>query len=109
MWVADRATNQPTWIDHRWVGPKVTVPGGAISLDGLGWAADRSLHVTDVTSDEMVKAIREEVLEKIVSAIPVKRLGAPSEIASIVAGLAGEESGYSPGADFSVNGGIHMG
>ncbi len=58
---------------------------------------------------DMVQAIREEVLEKIVSAIPVKRLGAPSEIASIVAWLAGEESGYSTGADFSVNGGIHMG
>ena len=58
---------------------------------------------------DMVQAIREEVLEKIVSAIPVKRLGAPSEIASIVSWLAGEESGYSTGADFSVNGGIHMG
>ena len=58
---------------------------------------------------EMVKAIREEVLEKIVSTIPVKRLGEPSEIASIVAWLASEHSGYSTGADFSINGGIHMG
>ena len=58
---------------------------------------------------EMVKAIREEVLDKIVATIPVKRLGEPSEIASIVSWLAGEESGYSTGADFSVNGGIHMG
>lgn len=56
MWVADRATNQPTWIDHRWVGPKVVLPGGAISLDGLGWAADRSLQVTDVTSDSKTLA-----------------------------------------------------
>jgi acetoacetyl-CoA reductase len=58
---------------------------------------------------DMVKAIRPDVLEKIVSTIPVKRLGEPSEIASIVAWLAGEESGYSTGADFSVNGGLHMG
>ena len=58
---------------------------------------------------EMVKAIREEVLEKIVSTIPVKRLGDPSEIASIVAWLASDQSGYSTGADFSINGGIHMG
>ena len=56
MWVADRATNQPTWIDHRWVGPKVTLPGSAISLDGLDWAADRSLQVTDVTSDSKTLA-----------------------------------------------------
>ena len=58
---------------------------------------------------EMVKAIREEVLDKIVATIPVKRLGAPEEIASIVAWLASDQSGYSTGADFSINGGIHMG
>jgi acetoacetyl-CoA reductase len=58
---------------------------------------------------EMVKAIRQDVLDKIVATIPVKRLGEPSEIASIIAWLAGEESGYTTGADFSVNGGMHMG
>jgi acetoacetyl-CoA reductase len=58
---------------------------------------------------DMVKAIRQDVLEKIVGTIPVKRLGEPSEIASIIAWLASEEGGYSTGADFSVNGGLHMG
>ena len=57
---------------------------------------------------DMVKAIRPDVLEKIVGTIPVKRLGEPSEIASIIAWLASEEGGYSTGADFSVNGGLHM-
>jgi len=58
---------------------------------------------------DMVKAIREDVLQKIVATIPVKRLGQPEEIASIIAWLASEEGGYSTGADFSVNGGLHMG
>ncbi len=58
---------------------------------------------------DMVKAIRADVLDKIVATIPVKRLGQPSEIASIIAWLASEEGGYSTGADFSVNGGLHMG
>ena len=58
---------------------------------------------------DMVKAIRQDVQEKIVATIPVKRFGEPSEIASIIAWLAGDESGYSTGADFSVNGGMHMG
>jgi len=58
---------------------------------------------------DMVKSIRQDVLDKIVATIPVKRLGEPSEIASIIAWLAGEESGYTTGADFSVNGGLHMG
>jgi acetoacetyl-CoA reductase len=58
---------------------------------------------------DMVKAVRPDVLDKIVATIPVKRLGEPSEIASIVAWLASAEAGYSTGADFSVNGGLHMG
>lgn len=58
---------------------------------------------------DMVKAIREDVLEKIIGAIPVKRLGTPDEIASICAWIASEDGAYSTGADFSLNGGIHTG
>jgi acetoacetyl-CoA reductase len=58
---------------------------------------------------DMVKAIKPEVLEKIVATIPVKRLGAPEEIGSIVGWLAGDDSGFTTGADFSCNGGLHMG
>ena len=57
---------------------------------------------------DMVKAIREDVLNKIIDTIPVKRLGTPEEIASIVAWLASEDGGFSTGADFSLNGGLHM-
>ncbi len=58
---------------------------------------------------DMVKAIRQDVLDKIVATIPVKRLGNPEEIGSVVAWLAGEDSGFTTGADFSCNGGLHMG
>jgi acetoacetyl-CoA reductase len=58
---------------------------------------------------DMVKAIRQDVLDKIVATIPVKRLGTPEEIGSIVGWLAGEDSGFTTGADFSCNGGLHMG
>ncbi|WAC72880.1 acetoacetyl-CoA reductase [Roseateles sp. SL47] len=58
---------------------------------------------------DMVKAVRPDVLEKIVAQIPVKRLGEPQEIASIVGWLASEQSGFTTGADFSCNGGLHMG
>jgi acetoacetyl-CoA reductase len=57
----------------------------------------------------MVRAIRPDVLEKIVATIPVRRLGTPEEIASITSWLASDESGFSTGADFSLNGGLHMG
>lgn len=58
---------------------------------------------------DMVKAVRSDILEKLVASIPVRRLGTPEEIASIVAWLASDDSGYATGADFSLNGGLHMG
>ena len=57
---------------------------------------------------DMVRAVKPEALEKIVATIPVRRLGTPEEIASIVAWLASDESGFATGADFSLNGGLHM-
>ncbi len=58
---------------------------------------------------DMVRAIKPEILDKIVATIPVKRLGTPEEIGSIVAWLAGEDSGFTTGAELSCNGGLHMG
>jgi acetoacetyl-CoA reductase len=58
---------------------------------------------------EMVRSVKPEILAGIVNSIPVKRLGEPEEIASIVAWLASEESAFATGADFSLNGGLHMG
>ena len=58
---------------------------------------------------DMVNAIKPAILEKIIETIPVKRLGKPEEIASIVAWLAGEDSGFTTGAELSCNGGLHMG
>jgi len=58
---------------------------------------------------DMVRAIRPDVLEKIVATIPVRRLGTPEEIASMTAWLVSDEAGFATGADFSLNGGLHMG
>ena len=58
---------------------------------------------------DMVKSIRPDVLEKIVAGVPAKRLGTPEEIASIISWIASDEGGYATGADFSLNGGLHMG
>ena len=58
---------------------------------------------------DMVRSIRPDVLEKIVAGIPVKRLGEPEEIASIISWIVSDEGGYATGSDFSLNGGLHMG
>jgi acetoacetyl-CoA reductase len=58
---------------------------------------------------DMVMAVREDVREKIVQTIPVKRLGKAEEIASIVGWMTTDDAGFTTGADFSCNGGLHMG
>ncbi len=58
---------------------------------------------------DMVMAVREDVREKIIQTIPVKRLGKAEEIASIVGWLSTDDGGFTTGADFSCNGGLHMG
>jgi acetoacetyl-CoA reductase len=56
----------------------------------------------------MLAGLRPEVLDRILEAIPVRRLGKPEEVASIVAWLASDEAGFATGADFPLNGGMHM-
>jgi len=58
---------------------------------------------------DMVMAVREDVREKIIQTIPVKRLGKAEEIGSIVGWLTTDDGGFTTGADFSCNGGLHMG
>ncbi|MBF0283307.1 MAG: acetoacetyl-CoA reductase [Magnetococcales bacterium] len=57
---------------------------------------------------KMVMAMKEEVVAKIVSGVPVGRLGKPEEIARVVVFLA-EDSGYITGANIDINGGQFMG
>jgi acetoacetyl-CoA reductase len=58
---------------------------------------------------DMVMAVREDVREKIIQTIPVKRFGKAEEIGSIVGWLTTDDGGFTTGADFSCNGGLHMG
>jgi len=57
---------------------------------------------------DMVAAVPEPVLEKIVAKIPVGRLGNAYEIARAVSFLASENAGFVTGSTLSINGGQHM-
>jgi acetoacetyl-CoA reductase len=57
---------------------------------------------------EMVAAVPQNVLEKIIAGIPVGRLGQASEIARGVSFLCSEEAGFVTGSTLSINGGQHM-
>lgn len=57
---------------------------------------------------EMVKAIKEDVMKKIVEGIPVGRLGEPEEVARAVVFLADDSASFITGETISINGGQHM-
>ncbi len=57
---------------------------------------------------DMVRAVPERVLEKIIAGIPVRRLGKAEEIARGVLFLVADEAGFVTGSTMSINGGQHM-
>jgi acetoacetyl-CoA reductase len=57
---------------------------------------------------EMVSAVPQAVLDKIIGAIPVGRLGKAEEIAACVAFLARDDSGFITGATITANGGQYF-
>ncbi len=57
---------------------------------------------------EMVSAVPQAVLDKIIGAIPVGRLGKAEEIAACVAFLARDDAGFITGATITANGGQYF-
>ena len=57
---------------------------------------------------DMVAAVPERVLKRIVERIPVGRLGRAEEIARAVVFLVADEAGFVTGSTLSINGGQHM-
>jgi acetoacetyl-CoA reductase len=57
---------------------------------------------------EMVAAIPETALAKVIEKIPQRRLGKPEEVARVVRFLLEDEASYITGAVYSVNGGLDM-
>lgn len=60
------------------------------------------------TDTPMLGGIRDDVMDKITASIPLRRLASPEEIAAVVSFLASDAASYVTGADFAVNGGLHL-
>jgi 3-oxoacyl-[acyl-carrier protein] reductase len=74
--------------------------------------ASRNITVNAVTpgfiETDMTAVLSDEVKEKMLNVIPLKRFGKPEDIAAAVAFLAGETSSYITGNVLRVNGGMYM-
>lgn len=56
----------------------------------------------------MTDAVPEEIKQKMINGIPVKRIGQPEDIAYAMKFLASKEAGYITGQTIQVNGGMNM-
>jgi acetoacetyl-CoA reductase len=80
----------------------------ALAQEGARFGVTVNAIAPGYIDTDMVAAVPEEVLQKIVARIPVGRLGSASEIARGVAFLCDENAGFVTGSTMSINGGQHM-
>ncbi len=80
----------------------------ALAQEGARFGITVNAIAPGYIDTDMVAAVPENVLEKIVAKIPVGRLGQAHEIARGVAFLAAEDAGFITGSTLSINGGQHM-
>ena len=80
----------------------------ALAQEGAGRGITVNAVAPGYVDTDMVRAVPEEVLQKIIARIPVGRLGKPEDIARTVLFLVADEADFITGSTVSVNGGQHM-
>ena len=80
----------------------------ALAQEGAKFGITVNAIAPGYIDTDMVAAVPEDVLGKIVARIPVNRLGRADEIARGVAFLVDENAGFVTGSTLSINGGQHM-
>ena len=80
----------------------------ALAQEGAKFGVTVNAIAPGYIDTDMVAAVPEQVLEKIVAKIPVGRLGHAEEIARGVAFLTSDNGGFVTGSTMSINGGQHM-
>lgn len=80
----------------------------ALAQEGARFGITANAIAPGYIDTDMVAAVPENVLEKIVARIPVGRLGHAQEIARGVAFLTAEDGSFVTGSTMSINGGQHM-
>ena len=79
----------------------------ALAQEGAGKGITVNAIAPGYIDTDMVRAVPEKVLEKIIATIPVGRLGHAHEIAKAVLFLVDDDMGFMTGSTLSINGGQH--
>ena len=80
----------------------------ALALEGAAKGVTVNAIAPGYVDTDMVRAVPEKVLEKIIATIPVGRQGYASDIARAVRFLVADDATFITGSTLSINGGQHM-
>jgi len=80
----------------------------ALALESAAYGITVNAVAPGYVNTEMVQAVPEKVLEKIIQRIPMGRLGEPHDIVRAIFYLVSDEADFITGSTVSVNGGQHM-
>jgi acetoacetyl-CoA reductase len=80
----------------------------ALAQEGARYGITVNAIAPGYVDTEMVRAVPEDVLQKIIARIPVGRLGHADDIARGVVFLTADEADFITGSTLSINGGQHM-
>jgi acetoacetyl-CoA reductase len=80
----------------------------ALAQEGAKFGITVNAVAPGYVDTDMVRAVPENVLEKIIASIPVGRLGRAGDIARTVKFLVADDADFITGSTVSVNGGHHM-
>ena len=79
-----------------------------LALEGARYGITANVIAPGYVETDMLRSVPEKVMEKIISNIPVGRLGQVDEIARGVCFLAEEAAGFITGSTLSINGGQYL-
>jgi acetoacetyl-CoA reductase len=80
----------------------------ALAQEGARYGITVNAIAPGYVDTDMVRAVPQDVLQKIIARIPVGRLGRAEDIARGVAFLTGDDADFITGSTLSINGGQHM-
>jgi acetoacetyl-CoA reductase len=80
----------------------------ALAQEGARYGITVNAIAPGYVDTEMVRAVPEDVLQKIIAKIPVGRLGHATDIARGVVFLTADDADFVTGSTLSINGGQHM-
>jgi len=80
----------------------------SLALEGASRNITANVIAPGYADTAMVKAVRPEILEQVLKAVPAGRLASPAEIARGVVFLVDDDAGFITGTTLSINGGKYL-